>query len=915
MCWGILLQRLVLEIGARADDFHEGLRMKDCKNPHEGLRDALFHPKHSLFYPRQIWARLLNFDFFNKVEENPLTKKQRLAVILDEKRNLVIAGAGTGKTSTIIGKIVYLVGARRVRPENILVIAYNNAAVDDLWSRVQNLKGRLSEDSETTARELRRNLPPGVDVAARGARKMIQAAQRSLASRLEKWRSRARKVQVKTFHSVGKKIIADCGVSSRISPFAGQEEKLRKFLGEILEECLKNKKTRDLYMRYFNRHEFPEKDEHLGFETLREYAAWIRTSHLRTFNGEMVKSYGELMIANFLFRNSVVYKYERYYSPNNSLVMDRPYRPDFYLPEIDTYIEYFGVDEEGSTAPYIDSGKYREGMEWKRKTHRRGKTDLIELFYHQNRDGKLARVLKKELVKRGVDLSPRSDEEILEELNRTGKHEKFIELLSRFLAQFKENQNRASMDLLYREAGESERTKLFLRIFEIVFKKYTKELNRQGAIDFGDMISMAADLVRKNRYISNWDYIIIDEFQDISDGRHDLVKALLEQNERAKLFCVGDDWQAIYRFAGSDHLIMRDFKKRYEGATVIKLDRTFRFNDQIAEAGERFIMKNPSQIKKKLAASVKKDDPQTFLHWTYEEPIDAALRIAGLIQEQCDTSSKSLQILFRYNRNAFSDSQTRRLESEWKGDVCKQRTIHGAKGLEADYVIVVDLNSERSGFPSKREDDPVLNLVLPPSDNFPNSEERRLLYVALTRAREQTHLIANSGYMSEFADELDRRRVYYRVSVIGNKPDCECPVCSDGLIVMRKRKSDGKPFFGCSNYPICEYTAAKCVVCGKAPIARVGEHRTVCANEDCGQSYSACNKCPDGALVLVNMEKDPFLRCHTYSRTWCRGGGKRVRCPDCESGATVISRIDGGFLIECPVCDYRLRVRSDDEQE
>ncbi|MDA7999948.1 MAG: UvrD-helicase domain-containing protein [Alphaproteobacteria bacterium] len=911
----------MLEIGARADDFHEGLRMKGCKNPHKGLRDALLCPTHTLFYPRQIWARFWHFDFFSRVEKNPLTIGQRQAVILDEGRSLVIAGAGTGKTSTVIGKIVYLVGIKKVKPEDILVITYNKANAQELRNRVKNLEKCMRSNRDATTRELermfpvlRRNLPSGVNAVAQ---RVIRKVRERQSSRSAKWGADARRVEISTFHALGKKIMNGPDVDTRV-----EEENLPKFLGGILEECLKDKKMRGLYTRYFERYEFPKKDEHRDFKSLREYSAWVRTSgNLQTLNGETVKSYGELMIANFLFMHNVTYEYERPYSPNSSMVLNRPYQPDFYIPKIGAhkigaYIEYFGVDEKGNTAPYIDAKEYRRQMRWKKKTHKEGNTDLIELFYHQNKSGCLLAVLEKELVKRGVTLKPKRDSEVLEKINQTGKHEKFVELLLiRFLSQFKENPDRAPMNFLYREARGNMRTTLFLEIFEIVYQKYREKLVRAKTIDFGDMISKATALVEQGGYVSNWKYVIIDEFQDISDGRYALVQALLEKKEGAKLFCVGDDWQAINRFAGSNPLIINNFKDRYERTTSLILDRTFRFNNKIAETSGKFVMRNSSQIKKEIIAPVWKDDPQVFLHWTEEDQFDAVLKVVRFIREKRDTSSKSLQILFRYNRSKdrLSPPLIRRLEAEWEGVVCQPRTIHGAKGLEADYVIVADLDSEKSGFPNIREDDPILNLVLPPlpsSDDFRHSEERRVFYVALTRAREQTHLIANSGFPSEFAEELGEHEDYYKVAVAGDISNHgECPACEDGMTVRKKNESDGSTFFGCVNYSICDYTVNACFVCHKAPIKRMKRKRHAsCINERCGTKYNKCNnpKCSHGVLIA---KRGAFFGCHTYNgkkygETNCPGRAKKLKCPSCSKGEIAVREFVNRLLVECSNCSY-----------
>lgn len=795
-------------------------KLNDIKN----VFNIICNPFHSLFIPYQIYKRIIYYNFFNKIETNPLTVKQRQSIILNEKRNLVIAGAGTGKTSTIIGKIGYLIRSRKSNKDDILVLAYNKSAALELQERVASKVGV--------------------------------------------------KVEVGTFHSIGKKILRDSNFPSKPSIFIDQKRKLQDFLSFLLDMSLKDKETKRLYSLFFSEYEIAYKDEHSQFNSLQEYSNWIRTNYLLSLNNENVKSYGELLIANYLFCNSIHYQYEKEYSPNSNVKSDFFYKPDFYLPEIDAYIEYFGIDEKGRTAPFINSDEYNASMNWKIKIHNQGNTKLIKLYYYQNRDRKLLSELKKQLDFHKVTIKKRSDDEILEKINITEKHKKFLDIFERFLSQYKENQNILTIDKLYKRAEKNERTMLFLRLFEIIFKKYDDYLKKRKEIDFGDMISQASTLVKNTKFLSNWKYILIDEFQDISDGRYQLIKSLLEQNKITKLFCVGDDWQAIYRFAGSDHTIMSNFKKLFGSATILKLDYTFRFNDQIANTSKEFITQNPSQIKKELKTIKFKNSPQVFMHWSDQNIKVNIINVIESIQQNEDTSGKSLQILSRYNKSKFEPILFKKISSIWKGQVNEQRTIHAAKGLEADYSIIIDLNSDKSGFPSSRENDPILNVVLSRPDMFLNSEERRLFYVALTRAREQTHIIADTIFISDFADELETNKLKYKIKIIGNKTkNQKCPICTDGII-KEKIFEDGS-MFSCSNYPICDFKLAKCFTCNTHPIERKitknGDIIGICQNQYCNELFEICDKCLDGILVRKKSIKGFFLGCHTYQRTKCSG--------------------------------------------
>ena len=702
-------------------------------NSWELFQHTWFSPMHSLFFVRQSCARRRYRRFFDCVEKHPLTLKQRQAIIVDEKRNLIIAGAGTGKTSTIVGKVGYLTKSKKCKAGEILVIAYNRNAAEELRERIV------------------KKLGIGVEVG--------------------------------TFHAIGKKILHDSKHPSRPHEFVDQEEKLFTFLDQILKRCIGEGDFADLYTEYFKNHEFKNIDEVRDFKTELEYANWLRSNKLITLNNEIVKSHGELLIANFLFSNGVEYQYESFYLPNNSMP-EVDYRPDFYIPEYGIYIEYFGIDEKGNTAEFIDAEKYRSDMEWKFNTHREGNTKLIDLYFYQKRDRKLQSVLREKLEKLGVEFSPKPQEELFEVINNTKKGERFLRLVESFLSQYKEKQHVLELKDLVKKGQGDHRTLLFLSIFRILLKAYQQELTKNRRIDFGDMISKSAEMVSLGKVDSNYKYIIIDEFQDISEGRYHLISEMLKQNPSTKLFCVGDDCQAIYRFAGSDHKIMTSFRSLFGRSTILKLDETFRYNDQIASVSERFITKNPSQIKKNLQTFSQKTSPQVFVHWHSDDRLSAATAAIDCIKQEYETENQTLLILSRYNHNKFRNEALSSIEQSWKGGTIQQKTVHSAKGLEADFVIVSDLSADDYGFPSEIQDDPILNLVLSEEDYFIDSEERRLFYVALTRTKQQAHLICDSVLRSRFAAELTNGG--YAVHIIDDDANHrKCPACSGGVIVKK----------------------------------------------------------------------------------------------------------------------------------
>jgi DNA helicase-4 len=649
-------------------------------------------------------------NFFDTVEKQPLTKLQRRSVILNERRNLVVAGAGTGKTSVIIAKAGYLIKSGRARPEEILLLAYNNEAAKELSDRCTD---RLAVE-----------------------------------------------IPASTFHSLGNQIIGAVEpVTPTLSRFANDRQFFGQFLNTTIEHLKAEEKTWKRARAFILGHLKPYRSES-DFASLEEYEAYTRTVELRALSGHLVKSFAELDIANFLFFNGVRFEYEKRY-PHEA----GRYHPDFYLTDYDIWIEHFGIDRNGGTAPYVDQKKYTSEMAWKRAVHARYKTKLVETYSWQKSEGVLASRLNRVLKERGVQYEPPSQEEIFAALQKWGYTSQLAILVGAFLSHFKSNQM-SFMELARKAANSDDRVRAeaFKELFQFVFDRYQAELESKTPreIDFNDMITLATRYVQTARFKVSWKYIIVDEFQDISIGRYLLLKAMLQSRSDLKFFAVGDDWQSIYRFAGSDISIMRQFRESFGSATIVKLDETFRFNDRIANVSNAFIQKNPSQIRKTLRTRARSQSPRVLLHRVDANGGTRQSYVAGLkdiidsLKEKQPEDKPSLLILSRYNHLLPDRSILQPLEENWPGEIKTPLTFHRAKGTEADYVVVIGLTADRYGFPSEIDDHPLLDLVLARPEGFPNAEERRLFYVALTRARHQVHLLIDRARPSSFALELLR---------------------------------------------------------------------------------------------------------------------------------------------------------------
>lgn len=354
------------------------------------------------------------------------------------------------------------------------------------------------------------------------------------------------------------------------------------------------------------------------------------------------------------------------------------------------------------------------------------------------------------------------------------------------------------------------------------------------------MIGKAINFVKNGKYESGFKYILVDEFQDISQSRYRLLKSLLDQNE-AKLFCVGDDWQSIYRFTGSDFSIMVHFKENFGFSETSFLQETFRFGDKLCEFSSKFILQNPIQIKKTIISSRKEESPVvTIIQNSTEQSVKEI--ISKIAKES--NNKESVFIIGRYGY--LEPENLYELRREFAELAIEFTTAHSSKGLQADHVILVGLTSGEHGFPCEIADDPVLNLVLADKDAFRNAEERRLFYVAVTRAKKHVYLVVDKNKnVSSFVSEIQRGE--YEINYYGEKSQVShCPICKTGEIVQKY--GEYSVFYSCNNYPYCEYIAKKCPKCKNGFLERkILDYR--CSEPKCRFHAEVCPSCDDGYFV------------------------------------------------------------------
>jgi DNA helicase-4 len=751
-------------------------------------------------------------DFFDQVESNPLTEQQRKACVIDEQHNLILAGAGTGKTSTMIGRAGYLVKAGLAKPEQILMLAYARKAAEEMGQRIQD---------KLTIKNL----------------------------------------TVKTFHSLGMNIIAKVdGVVPSIHKMADDEMLRASFVDDQLSKLLEDEHYQPLLIDYLVNLSYPYRSQH-EFKSLGEYSAYILENDIRTLQGELVKSYEECEIANFLFRQGITYQYEANYKINTSGPDFKAYQPDFYLPDYDIYIEHFAVNAQNQTPTFIDQKSYLSGMEWKRGLHRRNQTTLIETYSYLKQQGRLTDELSTKLLAANVQFNPLRQDELLEKLNELGRVSDFSQLMAKILVLFKSAYlNIQGLIDLATPKDNSEWLLATIQLFEPIFKAYQQELLDSNSIDFEDMIGRAIEYVESGRYQSNFEYLLVDEFQDISASRARLLKSLMAQQPECSLFCVGDDWQSIYRFTGSDVSITKNFGANFGDTATSILDKTFRFNNKIGEVASRFVTENPNQIKKTINSYHKVEHSAVSLIKTNQVMVGLDAAVSAINAKTTDTASVLILGRFKFKKPELSA-----LKRQYPKIKLQFMTVHASKGKEADYVVVLGLEKGKHGFPSEKATHLLLEFLLPKAENYQYAEERRLFYVALTRARHHVYLIADGNNPSSFIREMVAKDYPILMDEFTGEgfqdklASIPCALCKTGYMVAR----DGQygSFFGCSNFPLCNHTQRACQWCGGG-LKNKSRFR-VCENHRCDFVEPICPEC-GGSLTLRKGKFGQFWGCNNY---------------------------------------------------
>ena len=867
-----------------------------------------------------------NSDLFDDLNGKSLDSQQRNAIVVDEDAVRVIAGAGSGKTFTIQGKVRYLTEKRDVDPSEILAISFSNASVNDLEERI------------------------------------------------------AEPIDIKTFHKVGKDILTQYNQYSRPDTSALKRIIKRYLTKKALKSEDISKKLIEFFSFYIN---VPPSDDDIKYEgDLLDWQEGVDFSTLKrrfknkqreTLNNEIVRSYEELYIANFLFIYGIKYTYEKIYSyPNknferefnkfkeflfsfneeipdelkNDITKDllnltdifeeyeiKDYLPDFYLDDYNIYIEHFGLNRncENHLIGGKSSEEYVKEMEWKRKVHKKYETPLIETFSYYQSENRLLTCLAEKLQAQGVEFNEIDYRQVYAILleNKTIKEwEDFIVLLKTFIELFKGNNYDGDKFKEFYEyvdgfksSFSKDRTIAFLKIVEEIYNDYEAYLLKIKKIDFNDMINKASDCIVKNGLNLPYKYIIVDEYQDTSFTRYNLLRNICD-NIGAKIMVVGDDWQSIYSFSGCDVNIFTKFDNFFDVCETRYVEKTYRNSQQLIDASSNFVMKNPDQSRKELKSSKSLECPIKIVKFDndFDEILKFELIIKNIIN-QSKFENKKILILGRNNKDIFNllknfnvKNEDGKRKFEILGDEDKlrrdkfvkivyrynpdvnieYRTVHQSKGLECDNVILINLKNWKAGFPNKMVDDPVLNFVKRNGDSFSYAEERRLFYVALTRTKNNVYLLAPYFKSSVFIQELENDVNVELLNLENNKLETlkniekngeryaiptklKCPVCKTGIVLLESFWNNGK----LNRVLKCSHNMAP-------PFNRCnwkgGYYGSELKDLD---DIKHCPNC-DGILIKRRRHSDghPFLGCTNFKETGCRGKSKLEyigkNCPKCS---------------------------------
>ncbi|MDG6249614.1 UvrD-helicase domain-containing protein, partial [Methanocalculus sp.] len=568
----------------------KGVIPEDFRNQIEKYQQRLtaMNQEVGSFNASFIEKRMVDYvDLFNQ-SSFPLDENQKKAVIKDDKHNLIVAGAGSGKTEVLVTRIAYLIKRKPdiIHPDRILALAFQNKAAKEM-------RDRLKERFEV-------------------------------------------EVKIKTFHALGKEILDTASHNKNTNPprllFSG--DNFKNDYRDLIDSIYVNQfDSQDFvsaivnYLQYFGDDEIQK--EEADFQDKQSFYEYMQSLSFTALNGTKVKSDAERRILNYFLTHSIdgsdiEIKYEEpaeWMSYTTESGNERLPSPDFYLLKYNVYLEHWGVNEEGNVPPWFEgvdpSLEYRRGMEAKKqKFASQEEYGLIETYQWELWKEDLDELLTRKLLAKLKERDPESEFEISRlPYNKIRDKvwedcRKSVNRLSGHIADFiviakTYNLSPEDIERRLKEERWSLKQKSFGNVAVIIYKAYQNHLHSKNCIDFADMINLAVDALKENPDLLHdaYDHILVDEYQDISAQRYHIIRALMDKNPDCKLFCVGDDWQSIFGFAGSDVDYFVKFGDFFDHPERTDLAINYRSTALIVETGAQIIKFNEGvQLKKDTIA-------------------------------------------------------------------------------------------------------------------------------------------------------------------------------------------------------------------------------------------------------------------------------------------------------------------------
>ncbi|MBT4824275.1 UvrD-helicase domain-containing protein [Candidatus Woesearchaeota archaeon] len=726
----------------------------NLKSNLEALRE--YEGKVKIYNQNFVISKKKQYNYLFKKDDLTLDDDQQTAIITDDKHNLVVAGAGSGKTEVLITRIAYLIKRKgdTINPNRILALAFQNKASKEVKER---LKKRY-----------------GVDV------------------------------EIRTFHGLGRKIIDDAskikGVKApQLKEDCSEDWKYQRYIQTLFnKEISINKKLQNEVINFMKHYGDDERiKEEAEFKEKEEFYNYRRNLTYTALDGTQVRSESEREILNFflmnklngdnikiLYENSAVWM--KYKNEEGEEIIPRP---DFYFPDFDIYLEHWAVGKNGKVPSWFSGSnpteEYANSMNIKKEKYKQNNKQLFETSQADVENNNLQEVLAKrfmEVIKKvnpeeTFSIAPLSYKELVESVWESAKFVKQVPMnISNFITIAKTYRlYPKDIDKRLINKKWSLKQSSFAKIANQIYEIYQKEFEKGNYIDFSDMINVAVDYLKNNPtlYKDKYDHILIDEYQDISTQRYEMIKELMNKNKSCKLFCVGDDWQSIMGFAGSNLDFFINFGNYFKHPARTDLTKNYRSIKSIVDVGACIIKNNKEgQIKKETFSNSDKTKPilvysskhqKKFFSQYYEQIAKHCLDMIKEYHTKENYHYSDFMILLRIANKKklrnFISEYAQKLgipisEKAERVNCVRIMSVHKSKGLQAKVVMILNVDKDLYGFPCELENPDIFQPAIKNNDGLREQEERRLFYVAVTRAKEEVIMYTQKNSESDFITEI-----------------------------------------------------------------------------------------------------------------------------------------------------------------